>query len=199
MFEYNLKRILQYATLWKAIVLLDEADVFLEARNPTADGSSNRNSLVAIFLKELEYFSGIVFLTTNRLASLDPAMKSRIHLALGYGPPDLDSRRRIWTRYLSNVPEDETDIDDVDDTVDFLVREKLNGREISNAVNTARTIARFRKEKLQLAHVESVLRVRHEFDRSLRDEARRLTSSATGSGGLLKRDSIVTAEPEYKS
>lgn len=31
-FEKELKKVLQYATTWKAIVLLDEADVFLEAR-----------------------------------------------------------------------------------------------------------------------------------------------------------------------
>ena len=197
-FEHNLKRILQYATKWKAVVLLDEADVFLEARNPTADGTSNRNSLVAIFLKELEYFSGIVFLTTNRLGSLDPAMKSRIHLAMGYSPPGIDIRRQIWTRYLSLVPEDATEIEDVDDTVDSLVGEKLNGREIANAVNTARTIARFRKERLRLEHIESVIKVRHEFDKSLKEEAKKLANPAAGGGGLVRQNSIATAD-EYKS
>lgn len=205
-FEDNLKTVLQYATMWKAVVLFDEADVFLEARDPSG-GDSKRNSLVAVFLKELEYFSGIVFLTTNRLSSFDQAMKSRIHLALGYTPPDMEIRRQIWTQSLSCVPEDETDIKDVDDAVDFLLREKLNGREISNAVNTARTIARFRKERLQLKHIESVLGVRREFDKSLLNERRKLTMSAAvtsgdsnAGGGLLRQNSVVTAEPEeYKS
>jgi hypothetical protein len=43
-FEMELKKCLQYATIWQAVVLLDEADVFLEART---DNSSNRNALVA--------------------------------------------------------------------------------------------------------------------------------------------------------
>ena len=48
---------------WEAVLLLDEADVFLEARS-THD--LERNKLVSIFLRVLEYYEGILFLTTNR-------------------------------------------------------------------------------------------------------------------------------------
>lgn len=199
MFELNLKTILQYATKWRAVVLFDEADVFLEARDPSGV-DSKRNSLVAVFLKELEYFSGIVFLTTNRLSSFDMAMKSRVHLALGYAPPGWDTRRQLWRQcLLSGASGDESDIDNVDSVVDLLMGEKLNGREISNAVNTARTIARFKEERLQLSHILSVLDVRREFDETLLRE-RRLTNSAANGGsvgdGLLRKNSIITAEPE---
>lgn len=201
-FERNLKRLMQYATMWRAIVLLDEADVFLESRE---DSSSNadRNALVAVFLKELEYFSGIVFLTTNRLASFDLAMKSRIHLALGYDPPDVEMRRQIWMQVLSRVPRDEIGIEDLDDAVENLVQADLNGREISNATNTARTIARFQKHKLQLEDIEKVLGVRKEFDKSLERERKRLAATAIRSssvgGGLLRQNSIVTEEAaDYK-
>ncbi|KAJ5106985.1 ATPase AAA-type core [Penicillium angulare] len=93
-FEYRLKLLLRYATEWEAVVLMDEADVFLEARDDTGD-NSKRNALVAVFLKELEYFSGIVFLTTNRITSFDRAMKSRIHLALEYTPPGIETRQQL--------------------------------------------------------------------------------------------------------
>jgi hypothetical protein len=46
-FEMKLKEILQYATTWKAILLLDEADVFLEAREDGGGGAVERNALVA--------------------------------------------------------------------------------------------------------------------------------------------------------
>ena len=49
---------------WGAILLLDEADVFLEKRNMH---DIHRNALVSIFLRQLEYFQGILFLTTNRV------------------------------------------------------------------------------------------------------------------------------------
>lgn len=195
-FEYRLKRVLQYATMWKAIVLLDEADVFLEVRQDSGQSDGKRNALVAVFLKELEYFSGIVFLTTNRLASFDAAMKSRIHLALGYESPGIQIREQIWLQVLRSVPTEEMGIDDMDGAVESVLQEELNGREIANAVNTARTIARYEKERLQLRHIEMVVEVRHDFNKSLQKEARKLTAGKSGAadhpGGLLKRGSIVT-------
>ncbi|KAH9897321.1 P-loop containing nucleoside triphosphate hydrolase protein [Xylariomycetidae sp. FL2044] len=168
-FEKELKKMLLYATTWQAIVLLDEADVFLEARK---ENSTDRNALVAVFLKELEYFSGIVFLTTNRVASFDTAMKSRIHLSLGYRPPELEVRRRIWLKCLGAVPAGETVID-AGEAVDApafapILEAPLNGREIANAVTTARTMARFEGAKLGLPHLETVLEVRRAFDESLK-------------------------------
>ncbi|KAI3320065.1 P-loop containing nucleoside triphosphate hydrolase protein [Xylariaceae sp. AK1471] len=162
-FEKELKKVLQYATIWQAVVLLDEADVFLEART---DNSSDRNALVATFLKELEYFSGIVFLTTNRVNTFDKAMKSRIHLALGYTPPGVDVRQQIWLRYLGTVPANESAIN-ANEVVDQLAAAELNGREIANAVNTARTMARFEDRPLALQHLMTVLEVRQTFDDSL--------------------------------
>lgn len=62
--EAELQKILDICHAWGAILLLDEADVFLEKRN-IAD--IHRNALVSIFLRQLEYFQGILFLTTNRV------------------------------------------------------------------------------------------------------------------------------------
>ncbi|KAF4339896.1 TOB3 (member of AAA-ATPase family) [Fusarium beomiforme] len=169
-FELRLQRILQYATTWNAIILFDEADVFLESRDLTSN-STTRNALVAVFLKHLEYFSGIVFLTTNRLSSIDAAMKSRIHLSLSFGPPAADVRRQIWRQNLEAVPTDETEIGGAelsDQAADNLVHYVLNGREISNALNTARTLARFEGAKLNLSHIEMVLNVGQTFGKHLK-------------------------------
>lgn len=169
-FEYRLMQVLQYATIWRAIVLLDEADVFLESRKDDVMHAAERNALVAVFLKHLEYFSGIVFLTTNRIHVLDDAMISRIHLALGYSPPELEMRRLIWTQSLRAVRVEQLDMD-IDQAIDILVRDKLNGREITNAINTAQTLARFEGKPLQLNHIETVLDVRNEFNVSLEKDS----------------------------
>ncbi|KAF3025056.1 hypothetical protein E8E14_014456 [Neopestalotiopsis sp. 37M] len=198
-FESELKKLLQYATLWKAVVLLDEADVFLEARE---DDSSNiqRNALVAVFLKELEYFSGIVFLTTNRLASFDHAMKSRIHLALSYDAPGRDLRRQLWRQALSNVPSEEmSSSDDLDEVATNLASRPLNGREIYNTLNTARTIARFKKTKLQLGHIESVLNVKSDFESRLQSVKKRMMRTGQHEMSLIgisRKNSILAAEPD---
>ncbi|KAI1331712.1 P-loop containing nucleoside triphosphate hydrolase protein [Xylariaceae sp. FL0255] len=201
-FEKNLRRLLLYATMWKAIVLLDEADVFLEAREEKA-GNAERNALVAIFLKELEYFSGIIFLTTNRVGTFDAAMKSRIHLALGFSPPVAATRHQLWVHNLTGVPQDEQGIEDIDFAGRHFAVRSLNGREISNVVNTARTLATHEGNKLQLRHIETVLKVRDSFDKSLKAEKKRLMSQSETKGHqLVRRDSIltVTEEPdEYNS
>ena len=187
--------------MWKAVVLLDEADVFLRARDETGDGDGKRNSMVAIFLRELEYFSGIVFLTTNILRSFDKAIRSRIHLALGFDPPDRNTRHRIWAQYLKQIPAEETDLQSISDAVKILEQRELNGREISNALNTARTIARFQGAKLQLQHIQDVLKVRDAFDRRIRNEAMAIKQSSQQPGMavenlLLRRNSILSQEPD---
>ena len=46
-----LARIFALASAWKAVVLIDEADVFLEKRDLHDLG---RNAMVAVFLRQLE-------------------------------------------------------------------------------------------------------------------------------------------------
>lgn len=77
--EQGLVKISDLAHRWGAVLLLDEADVFLEAR---AMQDVHRNALVSVFLRMLAYFCGILFLTTNRVTSFDHAFQSRIHMAL---------------------------------------------------------------------------------------------------------------------
>jgi SpoVK/Ycf46/Vps4 family AAA+-type ATPase len=195
-FEIRLKQVLQYATIWKAIVLLDEADVFLEGRSEAVGVAKEHNAFVAIFLKHLEYFSGIVFLTSNRVRVFDKAMKSRIHLALEYQPPNIDMRRRIWTHYLSAIPASELDLDVEEDVDDFL-KEEVNGREIANCVNTARTLARFKGVKLQSKHVETVLETRREFEKSLRKIRERWQQTDPAKFGpfqIARKDTLETAD-----
>ena len=103
--ENELDRVLELSTRWNAILLLDEADVFLERR---ADNDVQRNSITSIFLRKLGYYRGIMFLPTNGIHSLDEAFRSRIHIAMRYPDLDASARRSIWgnlteqtSRYLS--------------------------------------------------------------------------------------------------
>ncbi|KAI1415086.1 P-loop containing nucleoside triphosphate hydrolase protein [Hypoxylon sp. FL1857] len=179
-FEWRLKRLLQYATTWKAVVLLDEADIFLEARSDNTGGATEHNALVATFLKRLEYFSGIIFLTTNRIRVFDEAMLSRVHLALEYEAPGPQMRRLIWTRNLAVIPQSELNFD-VDNELDDMLDIDFNGREIANCVNTARTLARHQKSKLRAEHIWKVLNARKVFrdriDEMKKDDLRAVSAS----------------------
>jgi len=70
----NLSRILKLASYWKTVLLLDEADVFL-AQRTLAD--IERNAIVSVFLRELEYYQGILLLTTNHAEVIDQAFQSK--------------------------------------------------------------------------------------------------------------------------
>ena len=86
--ERTLGSVLDLCQTWDALVLIDEADIFLEARNST---EIQRNALVCVMLRLLEYYSGCLFLSSNRAAgSIDAAIASRITVMLGY--PALDAK-----------------------------------------------------------------------------------------------------------
>jgi hypothetical protein len=54
----------------------------------------------------LEYYSGILFLTTNIVGVIDEAFKYRIHIALVYPALDEESTLEIWTNLLQRIKRD---------------------------------------------------------------------------------------------
>ena len=81
--EAQLPLIFQRADKWNAVLLLDEADVFLEQRSLH---DVHRNALVSVFLRESEYYQGIMFLTTNRVKQIDANifLKPQDHLSSSF-------------------------------------------------------------------------------------------------------------------
>lgn len=89
---------------WGCVLLLDEADVFLAKRNKT---DLRRNAVTSVFLRSLEYYAGILFLTTNRVGGIDPAFKSRIHLSVYYPRLDLDTTLKLYENLLLRAKEEQ--------------------------------------------------------------------------------------------
>ncbi|KAF4464761.1 TOB3 (member of AAA-ATPase family) [Fusarium albosuccineum] len=143
--ETNLSYFLELGKRYGALVLLDEADVYLERRRSK---DIARNGLVSIFLRALEYYRGVLFLTTNRVQSFDSAFLSRIHVALHYKSLKNEDRERIWTQNFDRLSRDSNDLIHVSVAAREFVwksREvrslKWNGREIRNAMQTALALA----------------------------------------------------------
>ncbi|KIW07003.1 uncharacterized protein PV09_01898 [Verruconis gallopava] len=165
--SHELKKLLTYASIWKAVVLIDEADVFLEARRSGSDSAFNSNNMVAIFLKQLEYFQGILFLTSNRVGVFDQAIRSRLHLAMQYHAPDESRRALLWRQKLSQLQEVDISFD-MEDAIKTLSKPAMNGREINNAVNTAKTLATAENNgKMRLEDLDTVVQVWQEFQSSM--------------------------------
>jgi len=135
--ETTLQKVLQICQTWDAVLLIDEAEVYLEERSP---GNIKQNAIVSVFLRLLEYHQLLIFLTTNHVERIDPAVRTRVAVTIEY--PNLDERARasIWKRYLLRAGVEITD--DNDDGYDdigpseaiaerelrALARNDLNGR-----------------------------------------------------------------------
>nr|KMM70876.1 hypothetical protein CPAG_07185 [Coccidioides posadasii RMSCC 3488] len=165
--EGELNKILDIAHSWGAVLLLDEADVFLEKRTIQ---DIHRNALVSIFLRLLEYFQGILFLTTNRVETFDDAFQSRIHVALRYGDLTAKAKRAVWKMFLDKVRTKEglEVVKFTDKDYDTLARHALNGRQIKNSVRTAQALALNEQTALSMEHINRVLDVAETFEQDLK-------------------------------
>lgn len=100
--EGNLKVIFERQRRWNCVLLLDEADVFVVERGDNIE----QNAIVAEFLRVLEYFDGLLFMTTNRPDSIDEAIISRAAAIIHYEVPGPVDRAKIWEVMLKNYQQD---------------------------------------------------------------------------------------------
>jgi SpoVK/Ycf46/Vps4 family AAA+-type ATPase len=134
---------------------------------------------MTVFLRTLEYYPGILLLTSNRVGTFDAAFKSRIQVALHYPPLDTTSRRQIWLNFFemlrsdshhSHSPTQGVDFDGILQHLDELARYEMNGRQIRNAVTTARQLALFEGRRVEWEDLEAAIAVASEFERRVRAE-----------------------------
>ncbi|KAG8158218.1 hypothetical protein KVR01_011979 [Diaporthe batatas] len=166
--EKSLSEIFRLAHHWGCILLLDEADVFITRRERH---DLKRNALVSAFLRVLEYYNGIMFLTTNRAGVLDEAVKSRVHLSLHYDHLTKDQTVAIFKQHIQRLRDIERQRNpDPDDQILVLPKEILefakehydrggnnegsgtnlgrwNGRQIRNAFLIASSLAHYDSEE----------------------------------------------------
>ncbi|OTA32991.1 hypothetical protein BTJ68_07163 [Hortaea werneckii EXF-2000] len=172
---------------WRCVVLLDEADVFL-ARRTTGD--LKRNSLVSVFLRQLEYYSRLLILTTNRVGEFDEAFVSRIHMKLHFPSLDERSTMEVWDMNLRKLQE-RSSIEIRSKGIKKFAADywkqnesQWNGRQIKNAFQTAVALAYWDWEQekqealatdkkardkpvLRKTHFEDVAKTSLHFDNSM--------------------------------
>lgn len=137
---------------WNAILLLDEADVYIRCR----DNDLEHNAIVAEFLRTLEYFNGLLFMTTNRIGDVDDAILSRCIATIHYETPGKDDARRLWRLQAAQFGAELGD-----GLVEALLRAypKASGRDIKELLKLATRYARAREVPLN----EDVFRLCGQF------------------------------------
>jgi hypothetical protein len=96
--EINLNKILYRAEKWDAVLLIDEADSYIYKRG----NDILQNCIVGTFLRLMEYYNGILFLTSNRPETIDDAIISRVTLHIKYDLPTFDETLKLWSILCEN-------------------------------------------------------------------------------------------------
>ncbi|KZT22805.1 P-loop containing nucleoside triphosphate hydrolase protein [Neolentinus lepideus HHB14362 ss-1] len=171
--ESSLRSILKLATAWDAVLLIDEADVYLEQRSLH---ELERNALVSVALRVLEYHRGVLFLTTNRIKDFDDAFLSKFSIGIKYPELDQSARKAVWQKFfqLAGIRYEGTVSDQVATTaenecvitsedLEELSAKPFNGRTIKNLVRTSQALALASNVPLSIEHVRVVVRASEKF------------------------------------
>lgn len=147
--EKQLSKVLTRASRWSAILLIDEADVYVRTRGDDIQ----QNAIVGVFLRVLEYYRGVLFLTSNRETEIDDAVMSRATAWIQYGKPDTKELELLWhvlaKQYKVGLTVNEAQM---------LVEEfhSITGRNIKNMLKLARLLAERRKAPVDVELLRSV-------------------------------------------
>lgn len=90
--EKALSEILNRSIVMDMPLVLNEADVFIKSRGDDL----TQNAIISVFLRALEYHTGLVFLTTNRPNDIDDALLSRCIAVINCQAPGEVERKRLW-------------------------------------------------------------------------------------------------------
>ncbi|KAI0892615.1 P-loop containing nucleoside triphosphate hydrolase protein [Annulohypoxylon nitens] len=140
----TLKTFFELAHAWGTILLLDEADVFLQLRKRQ---ELAQNALVSVLLRELEYFKGVLIMTTNRIQTIDFAVQSRINYAVrftAFNAKSLQKVSSIFMKQLNDNNSTEKERERIQSYLDTVTETwpnvKFTGRDIRNLFVTAQLL-----------------------------------------------------------
>lgn len=160
--EKELKEVLNRADRLGAIMLLDECDVYIHERGE----SMVQNAVVGVFLRVLEYFQGVLFLTTNRATVVDDAIVSRCTAQVKFEIPTTEGQRKIWD-ILSGLSKIKIVAKDVEKFVK--AHPKLSGRDVKGLLKLANMISVKRGKAVDFEMLEYVMRFKPTHESSTRD------------------------------
>ena len=151
--EKQLKEVLQRSERWGAILLIDESDVYIHERG----NDINQNAIVGVFLRVLEYYRGVLFMTTNRGTLVDDAIISRLTARFIYKNPDFHAQIRLW-----GVLAEQNGIKLAEAEIKPIVEKypKLSGRDIKNLLKLAYVVSLKHKKPIDIRLINSIAQFR---------------------------------------
>ncbi len=129
--EKNLRMAFAAARAQGSVLLFDEADSLFTKRVAVERSQDHfQNMEVNMLLQEVERFEGIVLLTTNLAANLDPAFQRRILFRVDFPEPDVAQRALLWR---SLIPVEAPKAEDIN-YHELALAAELTGGQVKNAI-----------------------------------------------------------------
>lgn len=95
--EKALAKVFDRAAREHCVLVFDEADAIFGTRTEVGDAHDRyANQEVSYLLSRVEQHPGVVVLTTNLVANVDPAFQRRIHVMVEFPEPGPVERERLW-------------------------------------------------------------------------------------------------------
>lgn len=149
--EKELMLVLARGKRWDAVMLLDEADVYVHKRG----NDLQQNAIVGVFLRVLEYHASVLFLTTNRAELVDDAIASRCTARIEYGAPSVEDQKKIW-RILADTSGIQVPDKEIGRFADK--HPTLTGRDVKNLLKLADLMSRSTGKPITADTIEFVLK-----------------------------------------
>jgi hypothetical protein len=173
--EKNLSRILSRAEDLDVILLLDEGDALLSRRTDVRSANDRYANLETNYLlQRLETYDGIVIVTTNLGAQIDPAFRRRMDIVTRFHLPDAEQRWRLWQLHL---PADH--VLDAATLEEVSLRYALTGGQVRNAALYAAVGAIARQERVGRQDLYAAIELEHRkagasFHKDTRESSRKV-------------------------
>jgi hypothetical protein len=137
-----------------AALVFEEADALFARRTDIKDANDRHaNTDTNHLLQLMEGHDGLVILSTNRRANLDPAFIRRLRHVLEFPRPGLADRQRLWRQLLQALS---APIEGLEAVLPSLAaRHELSPAQIKSAVLSATYSARERGTEIRAADLES--------------------------------------------
>jgi hypothetical protein len=98
--EHSLQDVVTLVSRWNAILLIENVDVFVEARQPH---DYHRNAIVSAFLQFMDLNRGALLMTPRCLEHLDDAFLGRLHFGIDCRNLGTRQREELWQQQLHSL------------------------------------------------------------------------------------------------
>ncbi len=188
--EEQLPKILLRAANWGALLLIDDADVFLQQRDTEF---LEHNALVSNFLQHLDRSDALVFLAISYEVKHDPGLESRMHCMLHLPGLNFHEQKNIWLNLIESIGLGRGDlyclrgfIDNKEpDGLEQLAggaHSNMNGRQIQHCLRAALALARRASGtqdgegseviSLKTSHIRTVLDLGRDFREQMEKQSK---------------------------